>query len=1153
MEPFAISREHIAKCHHDVRPKRLIHERNIIIMTINTINIYTDGGARPNPGHAGIGVLIQSNPPVEIYEYLGDNRTNNEAEIIAITRALEAVDQDANIVVHSDSQYALKSVEGVFNGDKNRTLYMQARTLVSARKGTTTYKWVRGHDGNIGNSKVDDLATLAITTRSSSPNNKKQNPNTATNDTGAIMTIRKEPVSAVLESNTIDAAINDVSPTNTPLQIDIEKLDIKDFVNPYDPKFSQLAQEYKTCEKAMQYFARRGVPWEYAVLKGAIFVPGSHGATRGKLYHEKHLVPNKTLPAEVMNHKEFQETYSMHLPVDSVVFKYRGLDGRKYARARYLEEGYNKGLTDLQEKCPDGFENYVDLSGIRYMTPKMAEGECVPPFFNCLSNEKVFEDPKIDLFIVEGAAKAMAMAHNLGVQVIALGGVNAGALDAAARRTLGRLILNKYLKKFKIKGRNIFIVFDAGRVENPLVALAQVILADVLRENGAVVKYVEIPLTDEDEDQGPDDYFVNVCKGDATIFRDLISKAIPSGLDLAGRSFEDRMKDLTYKAEIYHAIPSALQMHFNRHKSEIGQKTMLSSLGDDFKYLLREKMEKEARANDPRVQIKWDPTRLNGMVKDTIKALGMHPDIYVKSNVLVQHYPTTTANANAGEVMIPFTPDTLSTTLTDVAKYSQYSKTEGEIGIVPPALICKSTMNQGAFPAVKNIRCVVRHPIIRPNGTIHWNGYDPATGYLVLSDLPEQDFTGITKEDARAALQEIIEVYEEFPYENLAHRSVALAMFLTLPARPAIKGPVPMYIWDGSDIGSGKSMQTDIPANVWQGRDSGAEPTTYLKTEESSRKAFTSTLMGSPEMVTFVNIYGSFGNDVIDNLITKGVYKDRILGITKDVILHDIPATFCLDGCNITLKNTDTSRRVLYCRLIARPDQSTRKYKIPLEGPWLQQNRNRLMLAGLKVLSAYFQAGKPCPDLVRWNSFTAFSELIRGVLVWLGQEDPHGNFQTMKDNTDLKANKAIDLIQALIAVLRNEPKCQATSQEMSDWAAEVRKKGSVMEPNQDKENLTTALEALCLSPRGREISADDIGYKIRGIKDAWRNGWSIVQTDTGRPRPWTLKYQDGRVLSEFTKEDLDKTLTEKITLTDLGTSTPQNDVDEPISDAVAKI
>ena len=56
----------------------------------NNIIIYTDGGSRGNPGLAGIGVVIEYDGQRKEYgEFLGKNKTNNEAEYEALVFALK--------------------------------------------------------------------------------------------------------------------------------------------------------------------------------------------------------------------------------------------------------------------------------------------------------------------------------------------------------------------------------------------------------------------------------------------------------------------------------------------------------------------------------------------------------------------------------------------------------------------------------------------------------------------------------------------------------------------------------------------------------------------------------------------------------------------------------------------------------------------------------------------------------------------------------------------------------------------------------------------------------------------------------------------------------------------------------------------------------
>ena len=92
---------------------------------MNTLNIYTDGGARGNPGPAGIGVVFKNGKDEAIHnhkEYIGE-ATNNQAEYAAIIKAIELVlkskwflennkKEGSKIVCRLDSQLVVEQICG---------------------------------------------------------------------------------------------------------------------------------------------------------------------------------------------------------------------------------------------------------------------------------------------------------------------------------------------------------------------------------------------------------------------------------------------------------------------------------------------------------------------------------------------------------------------------------------------------------------------------------------------------------------------------------------------------------------------------------------------------------------------------------------------------------------------------------------------------------------------------------------------------------------------------------------------------------------------------------------------------------------------------------------------------------------------------------
>lgn len=82
------------------------------------LEIYTDGGARNNPGPAGIGVIIGGK---EYAEYIGET-TNNVAEYKAIIFALKKAKQllgksklkDTEVIINADSELVINQLNGKF-------------------------------------------------------------------------------------------------------------------------------------------------------------------------------------------------------------------------------------------------------------------------------------------------------------------------------------------------------------------------------------------------------------------------------------------------------------------------------------------------------------------------------------------------------------------------------------------------------------------------------------------------------------------------------------------------------------------------------------------------------------------------------------------------------------------------------------------------------------------------------------------------------------------------------------------------------------------------------------------------------------------------------------------------------------------------------
>jgi ribonuclease HI len=138
-----------------------------------TVEIYTDGACRGNPGPGGWAALLLFGEHEREISGAEAQTTNNRMELTAVIRALEALKRPVEGHIYTDSQYVRQGVlewleqwkkRGWKTADKkpvkNQDLWEILDALVGRHK--LEWHWVRGHSGNSGNERVDQLANLAI-------------------------------------------------------------------------------------------------------------------------------------------------------------------------------------------------------------------------------------------------------------------------------------------------------------------------------------------------------------------------------------------------------------------------------------------------------------------------------------------------------------------------------------------------------------------------------------------------------------------------------------------------------------------------------------------------------------------------------------------------------------------------------------------------------------------------------------------------------------------------------------------------------------------------------------------------------------------------------------------------------------------------------
>jgi len=134
---------------------------------------YADGACSGNPGPAGSGVYLlrPDGSRREEFIYLGVG-TNNIAELTAILKACDAVDDDIPLVIHTDSQYSIGVLVKGWKAKANQELIASVKAAI-ARRDHFKLLYVAGHAGISGNERADQLAREAVSTRKSGARESK--------------------------------------------------------------------------------------------------------------------------------------------------------------------------------------------------------------------------------------------------------------------------------------------------------------------------------------------------------------------------------------------------------------------------------------------------------------------------------------------------------------------------------------------------------------------------------------------------------------------------------------------------------------------------------------------------------------------------------------------------------------------------------------------------------------------------------------------------------------------------------------------------------------------------------------------------------------------------------------------------------------------
>ena len=138
------------------------------------VTIYTDGGAKGNPGPGGYGAVLLAGDKRREVNGGFKHTTNNRMELYAAIVAFESLKKPCEVDFYSDSKYLVDAFRknwiggwkkrGWKKSDKSAVMNadLWKRLVPLTEDHQVTWNWVKGHAGNKENERCDELVGWAI-------------------------------------------------------------------------------------------------------------------------------------------------------------------------------------------------------------------------------------------------------------------------------------------------------------------------------------------------------------------------------------------------------------------------------------------------------------------------------------------------------------------------------------------------------------------------------------------------------------------------------------------------------------------------------------------------------------------------------------------------------------------------------------------------------------------------------------------------------------------------------------------------------------------------------------------------------------------------------------------------------------------------------
>ena len=319
--------------------------------------------------------------------------------------------------------------------------------------------------------------------------------------------------------------------------------------------------------------------------------------------------------------------------------------------------------------------------------------------------------------------------------------------------------------------------------------------------------------------------------------------------------------------------------------------------------------------------------------------------------------------------------------------WEKYSLQKNDwVVIDPPEKHTRILLDAEKYNHLNPLVGISRQPYLTSDGAlVNVDGYNIESGVFgVFNPEKFEVLDNPTHQDAKVALNTILELLNEFSFKSDFDQSAAIAAILTATLRPSLTN-APMFHVKAPIIASGKSYLCEMIAAF--AADSKPTAIAFPTTDEECQKLLLATLLEAPSVVMFDNLT----SDLIPykslcSALTTEFITGRVLGVSKTATVGT-KALFLSSGNNVSPVK-DMSRRCLTITLDPKLETpATREFtKNPLN--ILQKERSRYVSLALIIVRAWLSASSPITPCKPLGSFDQWSNWVRQPLMWLGMEDP---------------------------------------------------------------------------------------------------------------------------------------------------------------------